>query len=58
MNPAGRPRTLLLLLLLAVSMPLTAQENNGRLWQQLMQQWAEQNDSEEGPDDMLEQLQS
>lgn len=58
MNPAGRPRTLLLLLLLAVSMPLTAQENNGRLWQQLMEQWAEQNDSEEVPDDLLEQLQS
>lgn len=55
-SPVGRFAWMMGMLLMVPSLPLFAQEDD-RLWGEVMEQWAEQNDSEEVPDDLLEQLQ-
>lgn len=57
LSSAGRMLLLLPLLLSCLLSPLRAQTVDPRLWGELLEQWAEQNDSEEVPDDLLEQLQ-
>ncbi len=46
------------LLFLIASMPVAMSQNDSDLWRDMLEQWAEQNDSETVPDDLLEQLQS